>query len=123
MASLVAPRKPRMSIRQRREAISFYVLLSPFLFGFFTLTLFPMLASFYLGFTRWDIIHSPQWIGLDNFKNMFTNDPDYIQGIKVTLTYAAMALPLSLVISLILAMLMAADIRGVSIFRAIYYMP
>src|SRR5579871_5409086 len=111
MASVAAPRKPRMSVRQRREAISFYLLLSPFLFGFLTLTLGPMLASFYLGFTRWDIVNAPQWVGLDNFKNLFTNDPDYIQGIKVTLTYAALELPLSLLFSLALAMLMAADIK------------
>lgn len=123
MAGVAVPRKLRRTVRQRREALTFYLLLSPFLFGFVTLTLGPMLASFYLAFTRWDILSSPQWVGWDNFTNLFTNDPDYIQGIKVTLTYAALALPLSLIVSLTLAMLMASDIRGVSIFRAIYYMP
>lgn len=123
MADVAVAKKPRRSVRQRREAWAFYLLLSPFLFGFFTLTLGPMIASFYLAFTRWDFLNPPQWIGLDNFNNLFTNDPDYIQGIKVTLTYAAMELPLSLIVSLALAMLLATDIRGVSIFRAIYYMP
>ena len=123
MATLATQPKKRMSISQRREAIAFYLLIAPFMFGFLTLTLFPMLSSFYLSFTSWDIVHSPKWVGFDNFRNLFTTDPDYIQGIKVTLTYAAMSLPLSLGFSFVLAMLMSANIRGVSLYRAIYYLP
>jgi multiple sugar transport system permease protein len=112
-----------MSARRRREALTFYLLLSPFIFGFLTLTLGPMLASFYLGFTSWDLLTPPKWVGLDNYVNLFTSDADFIQGIKVTLSYAVAALPLGLVASLVLAMLMNRSGPGINVFRAIYYMP
>src|SRR5262245_8185476 len=102
MALALPRRRQRMSARRRREALTFYLLLSPFIFGFLSLTLGPMLASFYFGFTTWDLLTPPKWIGLDNYVNLFTADADFIQGIKVTLSYAVAALPLGLVASLVL---------------------
>lgn len=123
MALALPRQRQRMSARRRREALTFYLLLSPFIFGFLTLTLGPMLASLYLGFTSWDLLTPPKWVGLDNYTQLFTTDGDYIQGIKVTLSYAATALPLGLVASLVLAMLLNRNGPGIYTFRAIYYMP
>ena len=86
-----------MTKRQRKEAVAFYLLVSPFVIGFLTLTLIPMLASIYLGFTQWDLLSPPKWVGLDNYSRLVTSDPDFIQGIKVTLSYAVVALPLGLI--------------------------
>ena len=112
-----------MTKRQRKEAVAFYLLVSPFIIGFLTLTLIPMLASFYLGFTQWDLLSPPKWVGLDNYVKLFTGDPDYIQGIKVTLSYAVLALPLGMIATFTLALLMNRGIPGVNLFRALYYMP
>src|SRR5579884_3131882 len=116
-------RRQRMTVRERREATTFYILILPFILGFLGLTLIPMLASFYVSFTSWDLLSAPTWVGFANFQRLFTADPDFIQGVKVTLSYAVMALPSGLVVSLALAMLMNRETPGVNIFRAIYFLP
>jgi multiple sugar transport system permease protein len=118
----VATRRARATKRERREALTFYLLVSPFIAGFLIFTLIPMVGSILLSFTSWDFIHTPTWVGLQNYQNL-SSDQDYIQGIKVTLSYAAMALPAGLIMSLVLALLMNRPIPGVNVFRAIYYMP
>src|SRR5206468_9987978 len=75
-----------------------------------------------LSFTSWDFVNQPKWVGLQNYQNLMS-DQDFIQGIKVTLSYAAMALPAGLILPLVSAMLTNRPIPGVNVFRAIYYMP
>ncbi len=116
-------RRERMTRRERREATTFYILILPFILGFLGLTLIPMLVSFYVSFTSWDLLSPPQWVGFANFQKLFTADPDYIQGIKVTLSYAVVALPLNLVVGFVLAMLMNKDLPAINIFRTIYFLP
>jgi multiple sugar transport system permease protein len=112
-----------MTRRERREATTFYILILPFILGFLGLTLLPMLFSFYVSFTSWDLLSPPQWVGFGNFQKLFTADPDYIQGIKVTLSYAVIALPLNLLVGFILAMLMNKDLPAINLFRTIYFLP
>jgi len=113
----------RMTKRDWREARSFYLLIAPFIAGFLFVYLIPGLVAIYTSFTQWDVVHAPQWSGTDNYVTLFTNDADYWQAIKVTAVYAAMFLPASLIVSLVLALLMNRNIPGVNVFRAIYYMP
>ncbi len=120
--AISAPRRGRSSRRQR-EALTFYLLVSPFVIGFLTFTLIPMAISFVMSFCKWDLLSTPTFVGLDNYRTLITADPDFIQGIKVTLSYAAFALPLGLIAPFTLAMLMNRNIPGVNVFRAIYYMP
>ncbi len=115
-------RRARAMKRERREALTFYLLVSPFIFGFLVFTLIPMVGSILLSFTSWDFAHTPVWVGAQNYQNLMS-DQDFRQGIKVSLSYAAMALPAGLIMSLVLAMLMNRNIPGVNVFRAIYYMP
>lgn len=122
-AGAVQPRKRKMSPREWREARTFYLLITPFIIGFFFVYAIPAVVAVYTSFTNWNIIDPPTWIGLDNYTNLFANDPDYIQAIKVTLVYAVMYLPASLILSLVLAMLMNRDRPGIKVFRAIYYAP
>lgn len=56
-----------------------YIFISPWLIGFFTLTLWPILQSFYLSFTYYDLLSSPEWIGTANFRDIFTDDPDFLR--------------------------------------------
>jgi len=112
-----------MTRRQRREALAFYLLVSPFVIGFLGLTLVPMLTSFYVSFTQWDIVSVPRWIGLANYQHLFTSDADFVQGIKVTLSYAAVALPLGLIATFTLAMMMNQGGPLINVFRALYYIP
>ena len=68
---------------ERREALTFYILISPWLIGFLIFIAYPMLRSLYLSFTSYDLMSPPVWIGLRNYERIF-NDPDFWQSLKVT---------------------------------------
>ena len=115
-------RIPRLKLRQR-EAILFYLCISPWLIGFFLFYLGPILASFYYSLTEWDLLTSPQFIGLDNYVRLFTRDPLALKSFKVTLVYTLVYVPLDLVFGLALALLLNQKLRGIGIFRTVYYLP
>jgi multiple sugar transport system permease protein len=106
-----------------RESLAAYVFLLPWLIGFFALTLGPLLASLYFSFTNFDLLTPPQWIGLDNFTEMFTQDRRFRAALLVTFRYVVFSVPLSLAFALLVAMLLNREIRGIGIYRAIYYLP
>lgn len=127
MARAISARKVRargkMSKRAWREARTFYLLITPFVAGFLFVYLAPGLVAIYTSFTQWNITQPPQWTGVDNYVALFTNDANYLQSIKVTAVYAALFLPTSLILSLVLALMMNRQRPGINVFRAIYYMP
>lgn len=107
----------------RREALEGYLSLLPWLLGFLGFTAIPLAASVYLGFTQWNVIEPPKWIGLDNYVRMFTRDPLFWQSLKVTLGFVALSLPLKLVFGLGLALLLNLKIPGMNFFRTVFYIP
>jgi multiple sugar transport system permease protein len=106
----------------RQESAWAYFFILPWGIGFIGLTLGPMLASLYYSFTRFNIIDSPIWVGLENYRRVF-QDPLFWKSLQVTLYYAALALPLGLVLGLFVAVLLNQKIPGVSLWRTVYYMP
>jgi multiple sugar transport system permease protein len=112
-----------LSRERRKEAISGYLFISPWLIGFIVFFVGPIIASFILSFTRWNIVGSPTWIGLDNYVDILTNDARFVKAVQVTLTYAAFYLPLEIICGIGLALLMNQKLRGIGIFRTLYYMP
>jgi len=113
----------RMSRPARREALEGYLCILPWLIGFVTFVAGPILASFLLSFTAWDIVSSPRWIGLRNYVQIFTDDGDFVQSLKVTLTYAVFALPLQLVLGLALSLLLNLRLYGMNLYRTLFYIP
>jgi multiple sugar transport system permease protein len=107
---------------QKREAAAAYFFLSPWIIGFLFLTLGPMLASLYFSFTDYDIISPPQWIGFENYGRLMQDDL-FWHSWRVTLYFAALALPLSLVIGLLLAVLLNQKIPFVRVWRTLYFLP
>jgi multiple sugar transport system permease protein len=107
----------------QREAIWAYILISPWLIGFILFTAGPMVASLGLSLTHYDIVSSPQFVGLANYVKMFVGDPKFWHSLKVTLTYAIVAIPLGLVAGLALALLLNAKVPGIAVWRTVYYMP
>ncbi len=99
-----------------------YLFLAPWLLGLFTLSAIPMGASLYLSFTEYDMFTSPEWSGLDNYVSMFGDDK-WRNSLQVTLTYVFLGVPLQLLFALFIALLLNRGIRGVRIYRAIYYVP
>jgi multiple sugar transport system permease protein len=106
----------------RKEALSFYIAITPWLVGFLLFTAGPMLISLLASLTDWDLLTEPMWVGLDNYRNLAT-DPLFIQSIKVTLAYTAAYVPLDLAGGLLLALLVRPRFKGIGIFRTIFYLP
>jgi multiple sugar transport system permease protein len=100
-----------------------YLFLAPWLIGFFGLTLGPALASLYLSFTDYDLLGNPRWIGVANYLRIATSDAKFIAAMRVTFVYVALAVPLKLVFALMVAMVLNKGIRGLSIYRALFYLP
>jgi multiple sugar transport system permease protein len=103
------------------------LLLSPWIIGFLAFQLIPMALSFYYSFTHYDLISSPKWIGLDNYKFMFgiggAKDPYYMTGVKNTLWIIAFGVPLRIATGMATAMLLTRPRRGTNTYRTLFFMP
>ena len=138
-----AARRPARRRGLPRSAVG-YLFISPWLAGLVLLTLLPMVASLLLSMTEWNGLNLAQikWVGLDNYREACAGiangvrelaglardadnpgDPDVWIALKNTFYYTFLAVPLGLCVSLLLAVLLNRQIRGISIFRTIFYMP
>jgi multiple sugar transport system permease protein len=107
----------------RQEEFAGYLAISPWLLGLLLFTAGPILASFFLSFTRYDIVNPPQWVGLGNYERIFTIDRDFRQALRVTLTFALVTLPLNLLLGLGLSLLLNLKLRGMNVYRTLFYLP
>jgi len=107
----------------RRKALEGYLYIAPFLIGFLVFTAYPLLASFYLSFTSYNIISDPTWIGLENYQRAFFQDNQFWAALGRTAKYALMVVPLGIACSLLAAMLLNQGFRGTSIFRTFFFLP
>lgn len=99
-----------------------YLFLSPWFIGILLLTAIPMGASLYFSFTSYDMFTPPEWIGFQNYTNLFA-DQKWVNSVKVTLTYVLVGVPLQLAFALFIAVLLNKGIGGLRIYRAVYYVP
>ncbi len=107
----------------RRETLTFYLLISPWLLGLLLFVLGPVAASLGFSFTRWDMLTPPEPIGLRNYMRMI-EDRLFWQSLRVTMYYTLMYVPSELIGGLLLALLMnQVGVRGIRAIRTIYYMP
>lgn len=111
-----------ISSMERREALWFYLLVSPWAVGFLVFALGPILASFYLSFTQYDMANPPVWLGLRNYQRM-VEDPLVWQSLKVTGIWVFGGLPLRLALAFFFALLLNQKLPGSGLFRTIYYLP
>jgi multiple sugar transport system permease protein len=109
--------------REWKKTLLGLAFISPWLLGFFWLTLYPLVASLYYGFTEYAILTAPKWVGLENFITMFTKDKLFWTSVVNTLYFVAISVPLGTLLSILLALLLNAKVRGMSIYRTIYYFP
>lgn len=100
-----------------------YAMLSPWLIGFFGLTIGPALISLYLSFTDFNLLQAPNWVGDANYVRMFTADAKFLQSLRVTFFFVLFSVPLKLIFALAIAMLLNRGIRGLPLYRAVFYLP
>jgi len=112
-----------MNARERREAREGYLGIMPWLIGFVLFTAGPLLASLAFSLTQWDIVRPPVFVGLANYVRMFTDDTLFRTALAVTFGYVLLSVPLQLVVGLLLALLLNASLRGMNLFRTIFYLP
>jgi multiple sugar transport system permease protein len=114
--------KSKGSLR-RKEATAGILLISPWIFGFIAFLVVPIIFSIYASFTRWTLINPPPvWIGFENYEAMF-RDRNTLWSLGVTFRYMAMTLIPFLILALMLALLLNQKVRGMNLFRTIFYMP
>ena len=112
-----------MSPAQRRQNLYGYLFLTPWLIGFFGLFIGPGLYSLFLSFTKYDVLSSPVFVGLKNYTDMFTRDDLFWPSLGRTAYYAIVSVPLSVIGSMTLAILLNNKLRGVTVYRTLFFMP
>ncbi|ASA23887.1 carbohydrate ABC transporter permease [Paenibacillus donghaensis] len=100
-----------------------YLFLSPWLIGFFLLTLGPMIMSLYYSFTDYSLLAAPKWTGLANYTRIFSEDDVFPSSLKITITFVLLTVPLRLMFALGIAMLLNRKIKGMSFYRTMVYFP
>src|SRR5262245_61355430 len=100
-----------------------YLFLSPWVLGALLLTVGPMAASLYLSFTDYDLFTAPDWVGLENYRRLFTDDPRFLTAVWVTARYVLISTPLKLAAALAVALLLNRASRAQGFYRAAFYAP
>lgn len=128
-ATLVPPRMRGASAAAAKPAalktpwLFIFLCMSPWLFGFLGLTVYPMGASLYESFTKFNLIEAPKWIGLDNYHRMFFEDPDFWKALWNTVWISAISIPLRIGFAIFTAWLLTTARQGRSIYRTIFFIP
>lgn len=122
-ATAAHPRRSGRGQQRIRENLAGYAFLTPWLLGFVFIIGGPFVISLYLSFTDYSILGDPVWIGLDNYQRMLTSDPRFWAALRVTFTYMLVSVPLVQVFALLLATFLNRGLRGLSVYRAVFYVP
>jgi multiple sugar transport system permease protein len=112
--------KRRAAWRRRRTVLLF---MSPWIVGFCVFFGYPLLDNAYLSFTHYDLLSSPRWIGLANYRYLFGGDQEVWPAISNTLWFLAIAVPLQVMFAFAVAMMVTRARFGAGIFRTIFYLP
>lgn len=100
-----------------------YLFILPWIIGFLVFTLGPLVLSFVMSFFDWSITGTPKFRGLGNYIEMFATDDQALKSLSISLKYAAIFVPLNMIIALVLAMLISQPVKGAKFFRTIFYIP
>jgi ABC-type sugar transport system permease subunit len=113
-----------IAFRQRhKDTWIGYLFILPGIIGFLIFVAYPLLSSVYFSMTEWSGFDTPKFIGLKNFKHMFTLDPLFWKSLRLTFMYVLISVPCGLALGLMLAMLLFRPIAGIRIFRTLFYLP
>ncbi len=111
-----------MSSPRKSESRAGLLFASPWFLGFLVFLAYPLLASIYYSFCDYSVLKAPVWVGLSNYRELWRDDVFWIT-LKNTGVYALFALPLGVVVSLALALMLNAKVRGLAFYRTAIYIP
>ncbi|NJL58046.1 sugar ABC transporter permease [bacterium] len=107
--------------RNLRRHVIAYAFLAPAFFFLITFLFIPLVAAIFLSFTSYDLLTAPEWTGFENYERLF-NDPLFWRGLRNSFIYLIVT-PVLITLSIILAIVVNRQLKGIYIFRAIYYIP
>ena len=107
----------------QKESTAGLVFSLPFIIGFLMFMAIPMGLSLYYSFCKYDIQNPPQWIGIDNYVRIFTNDKVFSKALGVTCYFALVGTPLKVIFALIVALILNHKSKAIGLYRAVYYLP
>jgi multiple sugar transport system permease protein len=114
---------PAGAKRSVRKNLTGWLFVLPWVVGIVAFRAYPIIASFYFSFTKYNILKPPVWIGTTNYVTLFTKEPLLRTTVINTVYYAFISVPLGMLLALSVAMLMNQKLRGIGVYRTIYYMP
>lgn len=100
-----------------------YIMLLPWLIGFVVFKVYPIVVSFWYSLMEYPILGDPEFIGLTNYIQIFTDDPTFRASIVGTLKYVLIGTPCVLIVSFLVAFVLNFKLKGVNLFRTAYYIP
>lgn len=112
-----------MTKKEKKRLVTALLFISPWILGFLVFQLFPIIASAVYSFCDYNVIQPAKFVGLANYERMFFKDKLFYTSLYNTLYFAILSVPISIVTSVIVAMLLNAKIRGLAFFRTVFYMP
>jgi multiple sugar transport system permease protein len=110
----------RLGFQEERDGWLFAM---PTILGLLIFTIGPVVASFYLSMTNYDIVNPPRFVGLANYAQLFGRDDQMRHSLAITVYFALVAVPLGLIIAFLVALLMNAQVKGIALFRTVWYLP
>lgn len=118
-----AGRRASRRRRSRRNYLKVLLFLSPWVIGFLAFVIYPMFATLYYSFTHYDMLLPPKWVGLSNYKFMFTDDPYFWQSLRNTVWIIVVGVPVQIVFAVSTAFVLTRPKRGIGVYRTIYFVP
>lgn len=112
----------RLSLN-RQEELAFYLFIAPWLIGFVILILGPVVGSFALSLSEWNMAQPPVFVGLNNYLTLITGDELFGKSLRVTSIWVFAGVPLQLIIAYVLALLLNHRLPGIGVLRTLYYLP
>ena len=106
-----------------QEEVAFYLFISPWLIGFIILILGPVIGSFILSLSEWNMAQPPVFVGINNYLTLITGDELFRKSLQVTSIWVFAGVPLQLTVAYTLALLLNQKLPGVGILRTLYYLP
>ncbi len=112
-----------MGRAERRELLAGYLFAMPWLIGIVLFIAGPVIFSFIISFTDWDLLNPPHWIGWANYATLVHEDPLFWKSIRVSAIYTLFSVPLGMAFALAVALALNMNLPGQSVMRTIYYLP
>lgn len=113
----------RFTRRKVIQNLTGYLFISPWIIGFLVFTAYPMIMSLYYSFTEYNVLRPPEWIGLDNYRELFFEDERFITTLKNSAYYVVFSVPVGLTLGFLVALLLNQKVFAMRVWRTLYYLP